>query len=86
MLRAMRHSLICFAYGDCYGCELARCVALLLVALVLCAYACFGLVDLSAFHTLPLFSEYVDLSAGVRTCLRVHCRCLPAAHYALALG
>jgi hypothetical protein len=36
MSRAMRHSSICFAYGDCYGYELARWATLLLVAL---AYA-----------------------------------------------
>jgi hypothetical protein len=55
MLRAMRHSLVCFAYGDFYVYELARWATLLLVALARCAYACFGLVDLSAFHTLPLY-------------------------------
>jgi hypothetical protein len=55
MSRAMRHSSICFAYGDCYGYELDRWASLLLVVLALCEYACFGLVYLSAFHTLPLY-------------------------------
>jgi hypothetical protein len=56
MLRAMRHSLICFAYGDCYGYELlARSANLLFVSLVLRAYACFGLLHLSASHALPLY-------------------------------
>ena len=56
MLRTMRHSSICFAYGDCYGYELARSATLLFAVLGLCAYACVCLVDLSVFHTLPLYS------------------------------
>jgi hypothetical protein len=55
MLRAMRHSLVCFAYGDFYVYELARWATLLLVALALCAYDCFDLVYLTSFLILPLY-------------------------------